>query len=121
MKLKPLLIVVALLGLASALVFWRSSVPVADPSADPRVGQPLVSRETLAAFHGLRLTSGGQSVVLTADRDGANWSVPDYYALPADFSKLVTLVESLRTAKTTRLRRDMIVAPEHIGHGSLVT
>ncbi|MBK8477649.1 MAG: DUF4340 domain-containing protein [Opitutaceae bacterium] len=111
MKLKPLLLIVALLALATALVVWRGRAPAADPSADPRVGQPLVARETLASFRGLRLTSGGQSVTLTADRDGHNWTVPDYFTLPADFSKLVTFVESLRSAKTTRF---VTAAPDRI-------
>lgn len=111
MRLKPLLLLVALLGLASALVFWRSSIPSIDTTADPRDGQPLVTRETLAGFRSLHLTSGGQTVVLTADTTGARWSVPDYYALPADFSKLVTLVESLRNAKVTRF---VTAAPDRI-------
>ena len=102
MKLKPLALVVAVLALAAGLVYWRGNAPVADPSADPRVGQPLVAADILGRIRGLRVVSGGQTVTLAADRDGQHWNVPDYYALPADFSKLVTLVESLRSAKVTR-------------------
>ena len=102
MKLKPLALVVAVLALAAGLVYWRGNAPVADPSADPRVGQPLVAADILGRIRGLRVVSGGQTVTLAADKDGQHWNVPDYYALPADFGKLVTLVESLRSAKVTR-------------------
>ncbi len=102
MKLKPLALVVALLALAAGIVFWRNHRPVADPSADPRVGQPLVAVETLGQLRGLQLVAGGQSVTLAADKDGQRWTVPDYHDLPADFGKLVTLVESLRAAKVGR-------------------
>ncbi len=102
MKLKPLALVVALLALAAGIVFWRSNRPVADPSADPRVGQPLVAVETLGRLRGLQLVASGQSVTLAADKDGQLWTVSDYHSLPADFGKLVTLVESLRAAKVGR-------------------
>lgn len=102
MNVKPLALVVALLALAAGIVFWRNHRPVADPSADPRVGQPLVAVETLGRLRGLQLVAGGQSVTLAADKDGQRWTVPDYHDLPADFGKLVTLVESLRGAKVGR-------------------
>ncbi len=102
MKLKPLALIVALLAVAAGLVYWRSSTPVKDPSADPRVGQALVPVATLDAIRGLRLVSGGQTAVLAADTDGQRWAVPDYFALPADFDKLVSLVNSLRDAKVVR-------------------
>ena len=102
MNVKPLALVVALLALAAGIVFWRSHRPVSDPSADTRVGQPLVAAETLDKIRGLQLVAGGQSVTLAADQDGQRWTVPDYHDLPADFGKLVTLVESLRAAKVGR-------------------
>ena len=102
MNVKPLALVVALLALAAGIVFWRNHRPVADSSADPRVGQPLVAVETLGQLRGLQLVAGGQSVTLAADKDGQRWTVPDYHDLPADFGKLVTLVESLRGAKVGR-------------------
>jgi hypothetical protein len=102
MKLKPLALVVALLAIPASFVYWRSHKPVVDPSADPRVGQSLVAADTLDALRGARLVSGGQSVTVAADKDGQQWTVPDYFDLPADFGKLVTLVDSLRSAKITR-------------------
>ncbi|MFT3830298.1 MAG: DUF4340 domain-containing protein [Opitutaceae bacterium] len=102
MKLKPLALVVALLAIAAGIVFWRNHRTVADPSADPRVGQPLVAAEKLAALRGVRVVSGNQSALITADAAGGQWSVPDYFGLPADFGKLVTLIESLRSAKIAR-------------------
>lgn len=102
MNLKPLALVVALLALAAGIVFWCNHAPATDSSADPRNGQPLVSVETLGAIRGLRLVSEGRTLVLAADADGTHWTVPDYFGLPADFDKLVSFVESLRTAKIAR-------------------
>jgi hypothetical protein len=102
MKLKPLALVVALLALAAGIVFWHNHAPATDASADPRNGQPLVPVETLGAIRGLRLVSEGRTLVLVADADGKHWTVPDYFGLPADFDKLVSFVESLRTAKIAR-------------------
>ncbi|HLP01043.1 MAG TPA: DUF4340 domain-containing protein [Opitutaceae bacterium] len=111
MKLKPLALVVALLAIAAGIVFWRNHRTVADPSADPRVGQPLVAAENLAALRGVRVVAGGQSARVTADAAGGQWSVPDYFSLPADFGKLVTLIESLRSAKISRF---VTAQPERI-------
>lgn len=102
MKLKPLVLTVALLAVAAALVFWRRQAGAVAPAADARVGQPLVALATLQSFRGLQVVSGGQSVELTADAAGQRWTVPGYHGFPADFDKLVTLVESLRAAKFTR-------------------
>ena len=102
MKLKPLALVVALLALAAGFVFWRNHRPVADPSADPRVGQPLVTADTLGALRGVHLVSGAQSATIDTGPDAHHWTVPDYFDLPADFGKLVSFVDSLRSAKVTR-------------------
>ena len=102
MNLKPLALVVALLALAAGLVFWRNNAPATDASADPRNGRPLVAADTLGALRGLRLVSGGQTLVLEADKDGRQWTVPGYFGFPADFDKLVSFVESLRSAKIAR-------------------
>lgn len=102
MNLKPLALVVALLALAAGIVFWRNHAPATDSSADPRTGRPLVAADTLGALRGLRLVSGGQTLVLEADKDGRQWTVPGYFGFPADFDKLVSFVESLRSAKIAR-------------------
>ncbi len=102
MNLKPLALVVALLALAAGIVFWRNHAPATDASADPRTGRPIVAADTLGALRGLRLVSGGQTLVLEADKDGRQWTVPGYFGFPADFDKLVSFVESLRSAKIAR-------------------
>lgn len=103
MKLKPLLFVVVLLAALSAFVYWRQRSPAADPTVDPRVGQAIVTPETLAAVRSVAITGGDkQTVTLVADATGKQWTVTEYFGLPADFGKLVSTIESLRTAKIDR-------------------
>jgi hypothetical protein len=118
MKLKSLALVVALLAAVSALVYWQQQRPVVDPGADPRVGQSLVARPVLEQVRGLSLTSEGKSVAIAADASGHAWTVPDYYGLPADFSKISAFIESLQTAKVTRFVTERPDRLERLGFGN---
>jgi hypothetical protein len=102
MKLKPLALVVGILGLSAGLVYWRNSTTDERPS-DPREGKPVVAVDAIKDLRTLRLVAGDQSVTLVTDKDGQQWTVPDYYGMPVDFDKLVSLVESLRKASIKRL------------------
>lgn len=103
MKLKPLLLVVAGLGAVSALVYWRQRTPVADATVDPRVGQELLAADALKSARSLAITGGDkQTVTVVADEKGERWTVNEYHGLPADFDKLMSTFESLRTAKVDR-------------------
>lgn len=117
MKLKTLLIVVALLAVLSAAAWWLNR-PVLPPSlADSRVGRPILDAAAAEKLARVRLTENGKSVVLV--RSGsAGWKVAAYHDLPADFSKLATLVKSLMAARVERL---VTASPERIarlGFGS---
>lgn len=101
MKLKSLLIVVAVLAALSAAVFVARR-PAPPPSADARLGQPLADRAVLEKAAKLRLTDQGKTVLLTKQSDGT-WRVASYFDLSADFSKLTTFVSSLTEAKLDRL------------------
>ncbi|MSU25025.1 MAG: DUF4340 domain-containing protein [Opitutus sp.] len=101
MKLRTLLIVVAVLAALSAAVFVARR-PTPPPSADARLGQPLAERAAVEKAAKLRLTDQGKTVLLTRQPDGT-WRVASYHDLPADFSKLTTFVSSLTDAKLDRL------------------
>ena len=118
MKLKTLVIVVALLAAASAVVFWRNRQPQTDTAADPRVGQSLVERKTLEPVRSVSFTSEGKTVAVIADAAGKTWTVPDYFGLPADFSKLATFIESLQTAKVSRFVTSSPERLERLGFGN---
>jgi hypothetical protein len=102
MKLKTLLIVVALLAaLSGAAWFLNRSTP--PPSlADARIGQPILSTAAAEKAARVRISEKGKSVLLVRDTD-AGWRVSSYHDLPADFAKLATLVKSLNSAKIERL------------------
>jgi len=118
MKLKTLVIVVALLAAAAAVVAWRNRQPQTDSAADPHVGKSLVERKALEPVRGVSFTSDGKTVTIVADAAGKTWTVPDYFGLPADFSKLSTFIESLQTAKISRFVTASPERLERLGLGS---
>jgi hypothetical protein len=101
MKLRTLLIVVASLAALSIAVFFVRR-PALPPSADSRIGQPLVAQTAIEKAAKLRLTDQGKSVTLVRGTDGT-WRVATYFDLPADFNKLSTFIGSLTDAKLERL------------------
>jgi len=101
MKLKQLLLIVALLAAVSALVFIVRR-PAPAHSADARLGQPLLTTTTAENIAEIRLTEAGKSLTLKRDPAGA-WCVPSYYDFPADFPKIARFVTELAETKLTRL------------------
>jgi len=101
MKLKQLLLIVALLAAVSALVFIVRR-PAPAHSADARLGQPLLTTTTAEKIAEIRLTEAGKSLTLKRDPAGA-WCVPSYYDFPADFPKIARFVTELAETKLTRL------------------
>lgn len=101
MRLKTLLITIAALAVLSIIVavIRRPSTP---PSADPRIGQPIVDPAIVEKAAKLRLTDGGKTVELVKASDG-EWRVPSYHDFPADFAKLSGLVKNLTDATLQRL------------------
>lgn len=101
MKLKTLIVVVAVLAALSVVAFITQR-PSAAPSADARINQSLVDRAAVEKAAKLRITDAGKKVELTRQSDGS-WHVPSYFDLPADFNKLSSFVASLSDAKIQRL------------------
>lgn len=101
MKLKTLLIVVVILGLASLGAYFAGRPPK-PMAADPRVGQPLVANAVFEQAATVTINESGKSVVLKKG-DNNTWRVANYYDFPADFSKLSRLVSDLTGAKIERL------------------
>ena len=101
MKLRPLLLVVASLGVIAVIVHFVTR-PTPPPAADPRVGQALVAPTVVEQAARIRLTEAGRTVEVTKAADGS-WRVASYHDLPADFAKLSRFVSDLRGAKLERL------------------
>ena len=101
MKLKTLLLTIALLAVASAIVYFvnRPAQPV---STDPRIGAPLVNRAALEKAATLRFADQGKTVQFAKQADGS-WHVVSYFDFPADFAKLSQFVGELQNAKIERL------------------
>jgi len=109
MKLKTLLLTIAVLGVASAIVYIVNR-PAQPASTDPRVGTPLVDRAALEQAATLRFADQGKTVQFTKPA-GGGWRVASYYDFPADFTKLSQFVGELQNAKIERL---VSVNPERL-------
>ncbi len=99
MKVKHLVVVVAVLGVASLATWFAKRGPATAPT-DPRVGQAVIDDATAEKIAAVHLhTTGGDVDVAKESGDANRWVVKSYHDLPADFSKLSTLVQNLRDAK----------------------
>jgi len=101
MRLKNLALTIAVLAALSAAVFFARR-PAPPPSVDARLGQPLADRAAIEKAAKFRLSDQGKTVTLVRQPDGT-WRVSNYFDLPADFSKLSTLIGNLTDAKLQRL------------------
>lgn len=97
MKLKNLVITVAVLAILSGVVYFANR-PAPRLSADPRVNQPVVAPSVVERAARLKITDQGKSVELAKQSDGG-WRVVSYYDFPANFQKLSDFVGSLTSAK----------------------
>lgn len=96
MKLRTLVIAVVALAALSGLV-WILNRPAPPPSADARIGQPLVDAVVIEKAARVKISDAGKTVEL-AKQPAGTWVVTNYHDLPADFSKLARFVDDLRAA-----------------------
>ena len=109
MKIRTLVITVALLAVLSALAYL-SNRPAAPGSADPRVGRAVLDTDTAAQTAGIVISDQGKKVELARSSDGS-WRVASYYDLPADFDKVARFVQDLAEAKVERF---VTASPERL-------
>lgn len=103
MKLRPLLLSVAVLAPLAAATWWFQR-PEPPPSlSDVRVGARLADPDTLARSARIRLTLPGGEAITFARAEGSRWAVEGSPALPADLSKLTRLSADLVGARVERL------------------
>jgi hypothetical protein len=101
MKLKTLVVSVAVLAVLAVVVFLVRR-PGPPPSTDARLQKPLVDQATIEKAAKLRITDQGKTVELTR-QEGGTWIDNSYFDLPADFTKLAGFVGNLTDAKLERL------------------
>jgi hypothetical protein len=109
MKLKTLIVTIAVLAALSVIAFVARR-PAPPAAGDSRLNQPLVDPATVEKAAGLRISDQGRTVTITRQTDGG-WSVPSYHDLPADFAKLSGFIGGLAEAKVQRL---VTSSPERI-------
>lgn len=101
MKLRTLSIVVLVLAALSALAYFLQR-PSPPPSADSRLGQPVIAPTAIEQTAVLRVSDQGKTVTVARQPD-SSWKVTSYHDLPADFSKLSRFMGELGEAKLQRL------------------
>ncbi len=101
MKLKTLVLSVAILAVLSAVAYFFQRPPRLT-STDSRIGQPMIDAKTAEKAARIRLTDQGKTVELAKQSDG-KWLVSSYYDLPADFAKLGRFIDDLSSSKILRL------------------
>jgi Domain of unknown function (DUF4340) len=111
MKLRTLILAVAVLAALSVFAYLANRTKPAAPS-DPRVGKALLDPDTASRAAGLAVADQGKEVDLAKGADGT-WAVTSYYGLPADFSKVSQLAQDLNEAKVERVVTDN---PERLAH-----
>ena len=102
MKLRPLLLSLAVLVPVSAIVWWAGRPQPVSADADPRIGQRVAEPSTLASAARVRVTSGGKTLEFSRG-EGERWTLAGEPALPADVSKLTRLASDLVSPKIERL------------------
>ena len=102
MKVKQLLLAVAVLGVAAAAT-WFLKRGGDDITVDPREGKTILDTGTIEKAAGIfvRMPTGDIELA-KSEGAGGKWIVKSYHDLPADFGKISTLVEDLRKATVTR-------------------
>jgi hypothetical protein len=101
MKLKILVLSVAILAVLSAIAYFLQRPPTTT-GADSRIGQPVIDAKAVEKAARIRLTDQGKIVELAKQPD-ARWLVSSYYDLPADFAKLGRFIDDLSGSKIQRL------------------
>ena len=100
MKLKTLVITVALLAGLSLVAYLRNR-PVSEAPTDARVGKAVLEADTASKAAGLVISDQGKKVELARGADGT-WRVTSYFGLPASFDKIARFVQDLNEAKVDR-------------------
>jgi hypothetical protein len=111
MKLRTLVICVAVLAALSVAAYLRNR-PEPAPPADARVGKPLLDPDTAQRATGITVSDQGKKVEVAKGADGT-WRVTSYFDLPADFEKIARLVQDLNEAKVERF---VTANPERLAH-----
>lgn len=105
MKLRPLILALAVLVPAAGLVWWLQTPPALPALADERVGQRLADPARIAAATRVRIIASGDKLELTRSA-GDTWAVAETAStpsLPADAERLNRLANDLVTPKIERL------------------
>ena len=109
MKLKTLIVTVALLAVLSAAVYFLNR-PAPRAASDPRVGEPLVPTSVVERARKIEIRDQGKTVTLVEASEGS-WRVANYHDFPADLQKLSSFVTDLTNA---RVEQFVTARPERL-------
>lgn len=102
MKLKPLIITVALLAALAYFLLPGGDTSSTRSTSDALAGQALIPTEDLAKLGSLEFFDGGSSPAVLLRKSTGHWRVPAQHDLPANFATLARLVQELSETKILR-------------------
>lgn len=100
MKLRTLIIVAVALAVVTLAGYKIRNASLTTPEDDPLIGTKLMDQKILADVKRVEISKEDSTVVLR--QEGSGWVVDTLYNLPADFSKLNTLIRDLVDATIER-------------------
>jgi hypothetical protein len=101
MKLRTLIIVTVALAVVTIAGYYIQDASLTTPQDDPLVGTSLIDSSILPDVNRIEMSKNGSTSILEID-ENRKWVVRSLYGLPADFSKLNTLVQDIVTANIER-------------------
>lgn len=103
MKVSVLATITVVLALLAGVLWWQKQSTFTSIADHPLVGDSLLPAEIAKAAASITLESNENSETVRIEKhaDG-HWHLPDYYGLPADFSKLSSMIQSLVDASVQR-------------------
>jgi hypothetical protein len=101
MKLRTLIIVAVALAVVTMAGYKIRNASLTTPEDDPLIGTKLMDQSILADVARIEISKSDSSVTIEQD-ENKQWVVRSLYDLPADFSKLNTLIRDLVDATIER-------------------
>ncbi len=102
MKLKPLLILVLVLGAGASLAYWLSPGTGQANARDLPAGGLFLKPDVLEQAQRIELSGSNGEQVILAKNERDRWVLPKHHGMPADFEKLGRFTRSLLDAGIDR-------------------
>ncbi len=104
MKLKPLIIAIAVLAMLAGLAYWARHKPAStDGESHSLVGENLLPAEIVQKTGHIEASQKDEeNVIRLVKNEDGKWVLPDYHGMPVNFNKLNGIIKNLKDAEVFR-------------------